>query len=112
MLYLYENKKPAPNLENQKISKEAGDYKRFRNQVIHNGYIPTKEEVVKFGEHTFQHVAELLCSLRVVKVKKPKNPVHNSKCNESRRRLLNGLAGSAGFERLEATNLAHVGSMT
>jgi len=70
MLYLHENKKPVPNLDNQKISKKSGDYKSFRNQVIHNGYIPTREEVIKFGECTFQHVADLLCSLSIIRVNK------------------------------------------
>src|SRR6185437_15783849 len=47
---------PSPILANKQVE--------FRNQVIHNGYIPTNDEAIEFGDAVLSLIQTALDSLR------------------------------------------------
>lgn len=55
-VYLLENKRSPNFIEEERFA--------FRNNVIHQGYIPAYEEVIAYGERIFQFIRELLNELK------------------------------------------------
>ena len=70
IFYLLENGKPAPKLDSLKLSNQVGDYKYFRNQVVHNGSIPTRDEALLFGKFTFEYVTSIMNELEKITINK------------------------------------------
>lgn len=54
-LYLMANKVPPPVL--------ASDQLKFRNRVVHQGYLPTEEQAVEFGQAVVNLIQPLLNSM-------------------------------------------------
>lgn len=70
-LYLIENKKPLePLIFDAKPvldGRSRGDtptWSRFRNEVIHNGYIPSTVEVIEYGNLVYQFIYRLIAEMR------------------------------------------------
>lgn len=56
-LFLSKLKSPPPFLDNWCIE--------LRNKVVHQGYIPKSDEVIKYGESVFNMINDILIDLRV-----------------------------------------------
>ena len=67
LAYLFENKNvPTPTIDSLKPSvplPNKKEWKAFRNSVVHNGSIPTPEEVLAYGDIVYQHIYELISGL-------------------------------------------------
>jgi len=70
-LYLIENKKPLePLILNAKPvldGRSRGNtptWSEFRNDVIHNGYIPSSVQVIEYGDLIYQFIYRLIAELR------------------------------------------------
>jgi len=68
--YLLENKSSPPNIEKEKVSESKRDFKSFRNNVIHNGYIPNEIQAISFGRSVFNFIVPILKSMRYTCVEK------------------------------------------
>lgn len=70
-LYLLENKRVLdPSIVNAKPSlspvvKSRLSWTEFRNKVIHNGYIPSFDEVLVYGNLVYQFIYRLIGELRI-----------------------------------------------
>lgn len=69
-LYLLENKKPLEPLISDAKPELAGQsrgdtltWSAFRNDVIHNGYIPSTEEAIEYGNLVYQFIRRLIDEL-------------------------------------------------
>lgn len=67
-LYLKEFKE-SPNefkykMETYKNGKEKYDTINFRNNVIHNGYIPRYEQVLEYEKYLFEHIRKILIEIK------------------------------------------------
>ncbi len=59
-LYLIEAGVKLSTLENEKVrSGYNKDAKKFRNDVIHNGKIPTKQQTLEYGNIVLRHIREV-----------------------------------------------------
>jgi len=63
-IYLLENGKPPPFIDECNVQSSGKQNKAFRNAVIHEGYTPTKEQVMEYGEQVFQFIRTILAALR------------------------------------------------
>ncbi|AGK98159.1 hypothetical protein [Clostridium pasteurianum] len=68
-LYLQEFKKRPEDINNTimktyKKNKEKQNITKFRNEVIHNGYIPTDEQVNEYGEYLFNYINKNLTIIK------------------------------------------------
>lgn len=70
-LYLIENKRPLNGLiteaQPQLLGRSRGDtlsWSAFRNKVIHNGYIPSTEDVIEYGNLVYQFIYRLIGELK------------------------------------------------
>lgn len=63
-IYLFENGKPPPFIDECKMQSYGKENKAFRNAVIHDGYTPSQEQVVEYGEQVFQFINTILAELR------------------------------------------------
>lgn len=52
IMFLREFNQPSPKLNNNKTF--------FRNQVVHNGYIPSYDEVLEYGEYVLSFIQDIL----------------------------------------------------
>ena len=71
-LYLIENKRPLDGLiteaKPQFPGRSRGDtlsWSAFRNEVIHNGYIPPTEEAIEYGNLVYQFTYRLIGELKI-----------------------------------------------
>lgn len=62
-VYLIENKKAVTLIENDNM-KNGKSVQNFRNAVIHKGKIPTKDEVMEYGEKVLSFISEILNELK------------------------------------------------
>jgi len=70
-LYLVENKKPLealiydakPELDGRS-RRDTLTWSAFRNEVIHNGYIPSAKEVIEYGNLVYQFIYRLIRELK------------------------------------------------
>ncbi|HIB8991131.1 TPA: hypothetical protein ACWYF9_004145 [Citrobacter braakii] len=67
LAYLFENKNVStPTIDNIKPRASLPtkkEWKAFRNSVVHNGAIPTPDEVLAYGDIVYQHIYELIAEL-------------------------------------------------
>ncbi len=70
-VYLLEGGKPlTPLINDQKPTLQGRSrgkiltWAAFRNEVIHNGYIPTNEEVLEYGNLVYQFVYRVIAELK------------------------------------------------
>jgi hypothetical protein len=62
--YLLETGNPPEAIDDRKIESYNGKPLRsFRNDVIHNGYVPSRAQVIEYGEYIFQFVRAILSEL-------------------------------------------------
>ncbi|MFJ8516165.1 hypothetical protein [Lysinibacillus xylanilyticus] len=57
MLYLNTFKEAPGSLENVKVGKFNAV--NFRNEVVHNGFIPSMEDTLRYGELVYKHILDL-----------------------------------------------------
>ena len=55
-LYLLKMKKPQENILDKTMDSTGKSISNFRNEVIHNGYIPTREETEEFIRKVFDYI--------------------------------------------------------
>lgn len=67
LAYLFENKNSTPpTIENTKPTfrlPKKHAWKSFRNSVVHNGVIPTPDEVLAYSDIVYQHIYEIINEL-------------------------------------------------
>lgn len=65
-VYLLEVGKLPPFIHdfNMESFGKDGTHKKFRNKVIHNGYTPSREQVIEYGEQVFKFIHDLLYELK------------------------------------------------
>lgn len=65
-VYLLENGRPPPFVDEYPlVSYKKKPLRSFRNDVIHNGYVPSRDQVVEYGEHVFQFIRQVFSELKV-----------------------------------------------
>lgn len=65
LAYLFEKGSAPPAIKEQKLSTyNRKALQTFRNDIIHNGYIPTARQVVEFGESIFTFIRGILSELQ------------------------------------------------
>jgi hypothetical protein len=64
-VYLIENGNHPPFIDdlNMKSMKDVTN-RGFRNKVIHNGYTPSREQVIEYGEQVFKFIHDLFYKLK------------------------------------------------